>query len=232
MPATCPESWSCTDDCGGALAGAIVASLLIGLVVGALAMYLAQRYSKKRKMGIPPKDYSEADTSALDVNMNNGESTASPADTGATTQAQPQVKGHKKLERLSKQGPKPIPAPKPTILGLKTKPNERCSVETPLIYIGPRTNDGDNNLEALPSGDKNDSSKSVHPHQTVGSLSGDDDNGGNGDNDDDNEDDGLYTNIGLDAAMSQPYDSLDVIPEEVEYANTQEYEELGLVSRG
>ena len=69
-------------------------------------------------MSIPPKDYTNTESSALDVNMNNGERTVRECDEISSADDVPQIKGHKKLERLSKQGPKPVIGPKP-VLGLK-----------------------------------------------------------------------------------------------------------------
>ncbi|GFR63150.1 hypothetical protein ElyMa_001888600 [Elysia marginata] len=114
----CPPSRPC-HTCGGAVAGAVVASLVVGVLVGAVTMYYAPRYWKRRKLNIPPKDYTSTQSSALDVNMNNGERTVADPEDAAPTSAASQVKGHKKLERLSKQqGPKPSIGPKP-VLGPK-----------------------------------------------------------------------------------------------------------------
>ncbi|RUS85983.1 hypothetical protein EGW08_006253 [Elysia chlorotica] len=231
----CPEA-SCGGGCGGAVAGAVVASLIVGLVTGALATYLVQRYLKKRRRSIPPKDYTNTESSALDVNMNNGEGTARDSGDVSPPEDVPQVKGHKKLERLSKQGPKPIIGPKP-VLGQKGKPNPHSGVQTPLIYLGPRNEKPDSRPSSAPSlavqsEEGRRSAGLASLQQPSSSPAGDDEGGGSDDEADQGNvyQDVDYTNIGLDAALSQPYDSLDVIPEEVEYANTQEYEQLGLVS--
>lgn len=225
----CVSSRSC-DSCGGAVAGAVVASLIVGLMVGATTMYFAPRYWKRRKMNVPPKDYTSTQSSALDVNMNNGERTEEDAQDDAPTPADPPVKSHKKLERLSNQGPKPSIGPKP-VLGFKGKPNICSSVETPLIFTGSKTDRviSSNQAPSFNNSDQQQLQKKDNPSGEDGGGSGDD--GENGDGGLENiYQDVDYTNIGLDAALSQPYDALDSIPEEVEYANTQEYEQLGLVS--
>ena len=113
-------------------------------------------------------------------------------------------------------------------------------METPLIYIGPRNDkiDSSNDSAPSPAFPRDTDMISIPVLQQSNDFSVGDEGGGSdadAGSDADSEQGNVYqdvdyTNIGLDAALSQPYDALEAIPEEVEYANTQEYEQLGLVS--
>ncbi|XP_012937560.1 uncharacterized protein LOC101849690 [Aplysia californica] len=198
--------------CNDITVEAVVFAALGGIVLGVVLTLLFFKLFHKRAQRLPPKDYirEESTVGTEDVVLvsanpapdtrrrKSGDQGAEPEVhyTGSDSQrgdSEGVTKGHKKLERLVKPS-KHLPADV-----------EIPQAATPLIDEQEDSND--------------------HPYTDVGEQGTTTTSGTPSNNNLPPEENGegegkLYTNFGETSKLEQPYDMLNVIPEEVEYTNT------------